>query len=78
MIYPNPTNGNITIELDKTYESATDISIINLSGSIINKDQIPSNESQITINLNTLPAGIYLIKLSNTKFTYTHRIVLTK
>lgn len=61
-IYPNPTEGDITIEL-KDIKTAFSVNIYNVNGQIIyNKTNITSLTHQI--NLNTVP-GIYFIEVIN-------------
>ena len=61
-IYPNPSDGNITIEMNKTYGSVN-ISIIDLSGKEIYNDKLESSLNN-KIDLSYLSKGIYLIKLN--------------
>lgn len=61
-IYPNPTDGDITIEL-KDNKTAFSVNIYNVNGQIVyNKTNITSATHQI--HLNTVP-GIYFIELIN-------------
>ncbi len=59
-VFPNPTNGNITIKRDLLDESY-DITIFDVSGKLLLSDTF----SQLSEELNTqeLPAGIYFVNL---------------
>jgi hypothetical protein len=62
LVYPNPTNGNFSIDLGKNYQTTT-IIITDLVGKVI-QTQI-YNESQL-LNLNIEePAGIYLLVIES-------------
>ncbi len=65
LLYPNPSNGNYSIELDAQKNETITISLFDLNGKII--DQINWNviEGTNTINplWNELPSGVYLVKI---------------
>ena len=62
LLYPNPTNGNFSIDLGESYQTTT-IIITDLVGKVI-QTQI-YNESQL-LNLNIEePAGIYLLMIES-------------
>jgi hypothetical protein len=59
-IYPNPTKGNFSVDLDKTYNSIL-ITIADLSGRLIeSKEYNGTNLLNLKIDE---PAGIYLLKI---------------
>ena len=60
VVYPNPTNGNLSIDLGAFYENSQ-IVITDISGKLINSKTI--NQSQ-TLNLSILePSGIYIVTI---------------
>lgn len=67
-VYPNPTSGNIHITTDiKNYK----VTLTDLMGKHVND----YSNSATTINLSTLPTGVYLLTLSSDSQTTTQRIV---
>jgi len=58
-VYPNPTNGKIGLQLDKTYQDIS-ISIVNQYGAQIFFGQF-NNQNLINLNVETLSNGIYYI-----------------
>tara|TARA_B100000809_G_scaffold259526_1_gene304715 strand:- start:1073 stop:2152 length:1080 start_codon:yes stop_codon:yes gene_type:complete len=58
-IYPNPSNDKITV----WQKSSNSISVFNYTGSLIQFIQNPKEE--ITLDLNSLQAGLYFIKTGN-------------
>ncbi len=68
-LYPNPTNGNITIELDdETTDNTSDyyeIILVNTAGVIIYRDRIASTENIININLTDRPPSPYVLMVSS-------------
>ena len=61
-IFPNPSDGNITIEMNKAY-STVHISVMDLSGKVVFVDKLDSSLNG-NINLSHLTKGIYIIKLN--------------
>lgn len=70
-IYPNPTNGNLTIS---GLEESSVIEIYSDNGQLIY--HILTNETYLKIN--DLPAGIYFVRLSNSTAVKTKKIIVTK
>ena len=71
-IFPNPTLGNLTIELINSAES---IRLYDLSGRVLeNRNTVQSG--MIHMNLANYPAGVYLIQISGRDFVSTGKIVL--
>ncbi len=62
IVYPNPANSKITIELNALLDDNT-ISIINLNGQELIKKQISITKFEIDIN--KLPCGIYFVKVKS-------------
>lgn len=62
LIYPNPTNGNFSIDLEDNYESTT-ITIINSIGEVI-QSNIYSNSQLLNLNIEA-PAGVYLLLIKS-------------
>ncbi|MFZ4402282.1 MAG: T9SS type A sorting domain-containing protein, partial [Bacteroidales bacterium] len=76
-IYPNPTRGIISIEIDFLNEKS-ELQLINLQGKTIYSDFIYNCNNRLIkeINLNTYPKGLYFIKIKNNKFTKVEKVVL--
>ncbi len=66
-IYPNPATDQITVE----GVSSGDISILNMSGSVIIKQHIASDKTMIDIS--RLPGGVYMMKTVNDANTSTSK-----
>jgi hypothetical protein len=59
-IFPNPGNQSLTIQ-SKEFKGASQITVNNHLGQIIHQTQ--QKESNITIQANDWPAGIYFVKV---------------
>ncbi|MEI6816901.1 MAG: T9SS type A sorting domain-containing protein [Bacteroidota bacterium] len=76
-IFPNPTTGELTINLPTN--GPVTIEIFNVLGEKINNLPIESKiPNQYTINLSAQPKGIYLIRTTTNESVATEKVVLTK
>lgn len=64
-IYPNPTEGNLTVILPSIWESGT-IEVFNMNGVLIDKKINLSDERRIEFNM-SLKNGTYFIKMNSSK-----------
>jgi hypothetical protein len=76
-IYPNPTKGIITININEI-NTSLDLQIINIEGMLIHSEKLNSVKPSYTkdIDLSIYPKGIYFVKLINKNFTKVEKVVL--
>lgn len=72
--YPNPTHGNLTIELPGTEETYK-VKLFDMSGSLINEWKAVNRET-LSLNLFGYPKGNYLLTLYDGKTTLSEKIIL--
>lgn len=70
-VYPNPSYGEFTVVLNKSYSQLT---IKNITGHVVEK--IPVHDKSIHINLTTYPKGLYFIECSGPEGTVTEKIIV--
>jgi hypothetical protein len=63
-LFPNPTSGNITIELEKFSKSET-VTILNILGQVVLTEMLSDKNS--TLNIQNLNTGVYLLRVGNSK-----------
>jgi len=74
-VYPNPTKGELTIEvLDKTIGGSDRIEIRSVSGKLVLTDNLNAMKKQL--NINHLSKGIYFVTLINSVRIETKKLVL--
>jgi VCBS repeat-containing protein len=75
-IYPNPA-GNLTyIRLDESAWNNTHLEVLNFSGSMVYRQDILPGQQLVTLPLNTLMPGMYLVRISNSgKLLGTEKLV---
>ncbi len=77
-IYPNPSNGIVTIEfLEQLVSQSTRITLKNVYGKQLKFNQVIS-KNQIKLDLSELPAGVYFIGITTGTKTIERKIVLQK
>lgn len=72
-IYPNPTNGIITIDLGETNLKNANLKVITLLGKEVYNKQVTTPKT--TLNLNNYSKGIYLLKFSNQNGSKVYKVV---
>ncbi|MGB0403497.1 MAG: T9SS type A sorting domain-containing protein [Salibacteraceae bacterium] len=79
-LYPNPTNGDLTMDLSLVESKEIDIVIMNLNGQIVHQENIKPMELEITrrFDLNDLSNGIYQFELRTNDSSYSERITINK
>ncbi|WP_046757670.1 T9SS type A sorting domain-containing protein [Kordia jejudonensis] len=71
-VFPNPTNGQITIQLSgKDFKLTNSISIYNVTGSLVQKININNPTAQMQLDISSMPSGVYLIHMHFTNGTVT-------
>jgi hypothetical protein len=60
-VYPNPAVSNVTVTAG---QDITDIALFNLAGAQVGADVLV-NGNQATLNVDNLPAGIYILKAND-------------
>ncbi len=74
-IYPNPNNGTFTLEFsDPGFNNPCEVEIFGILGERKLREKISSGEKH-TFYLNTLPPGIYLLKVTGANATGTIKMI---
>lgn len=74
-IFPNPSNGQFTIDLSKLSNSDINLEIINSSGNCILNQSIKKKEVSVSIDITDFPVGIYWVRLSDGQKSYSQKIL---
>ncbi|RLF56574.1 MAG: hypothetical protein DRN27_09455 [Thermoplasmata archaeon] len=77
-IFPNPTNGQLTIEINSFETTQIDVSIIDLMGKVAKEQSFTIDQglSKNLMQLDELNKGIYLIKLQSGNDVYTKKLIV--
>lgn len=78
-IYPNPSNGNFTIQFPEMKNDPVIISVKNVVGDEIYSEQINISELNHTIQLNkNAGSGIYFVEIKTTDGILSQQIIITR
>ena len=79
-IFPNPTNGQLSVQLNTLSQKTIQVSIIDLLGKTIfdNTYTFEQGLDKETIDLNHLNGGLYLIRLQSEGKLYTEKLIIDK
>ena len=75
-IYPNPSNGNVSIDLSKLQSETIQIQILNFVGqTVYETPQITKNDKEL-LNLSYLSKGMYMVRIYSEQGTVIKKIIL--
>jgi len=79
-LFPNPSNGNITVQFSTTEKAATTVSILDVSGKEVFKEMVQNFDGIYNqkIDLTSNAEGIYFLNIQQGDKIYTEQIVLNK
>ncbi|WP_281336205.1 T9SS type A sorting domain-containing protein [Flavobacterium eburneipallidum] len=80
MVYPNPSAGQFTVELNGYQSDKASIAVSNINGQVVLQKEVALNEGKQTFALN-IPnnaAGVYLLKVTSKDGVKTMKLVLEK
>lgn len=76
-IYPNPNMGIFTIRYDGKSDATVQLQMTDITGNIIyNENRQHQNKTEFTINESNLAKGIYWIKLTDGKDSYSNAVIV--
>ena len=77
LVYPNPTTGVLNVELIQLNASEVEIVLLDVTGKTIHQSSLEADGSEIKheLQLQNLPAGVYMLKLSIGTEVLTKRVI---
>lgn len=73
--FPNPTNGLMQINF-ASVEDAFELELLNLDGTTIKLVTVPAGITNLTLDLTTLPGGVYFIRVTGEKTRGIQKIII--
>ncbi len=74
LIYPNPTENNLTIDLGETYKDNSKINIYDIQGKLVYYSE-SVKEELVRINMSNFEKGIYILNIMSNKSSKNYKIV---
>ncbi|MGQ7944677.1 rhamnogalacturonan lyase family protein [Flavobacterium sp. WC2509] len=77
-VYPNPTSGNFTVELNSLNEGDGTISIVNIKGETVQQRNVTfvKGNQTLSFDISRFSSGVYFVKINGVDGTVTKKIVL--
>ena len=79
-IFPNPADKSATLVFPITTSSALEISVIDVAGRIVLSTEaknLAPGKAQITLPIQDLPQGYYLVKLNSSEKSITNKLIIS-
>ena len=74
LVWPNPVNDILNVSLDN-FKNFVSVKIINTNGILVYND-IHNYSSYLSINVQNLPRGVYILKINDSSNSLQKRIIL--
>lgn len=76
-LYPNPTNGSVTISLPNT-SGSIGIRVLDAVGRLVMENTLNASGDQVTVDLSGEPEGIYSVLILTAEKRYVSRLALSR
>ena len=78
-VYPNPAEGDMYIHCTSDFSAQMEVSLINSLGDIVSKQHITgNNDGNFKVDVHTIPAGIYVLKITNHVSTHFEKVMIVR
>ncbi|MDQ3071990.1 MAG: T9SS type A sorting domain-containing protein, partial [Bacteroidota bacterium] len=74
-IYPNPAAATLNVSLNETAAAQVNVEVLDLTGRILMSSVVNAEGNVFTVNVETLPAGAYIIAITQDGTRSHHRFV---
>jgi PKD repeat protein len=78
IVYPNPTNGYVTLEISNPSKNDLELEIMDMTGQLVYSEKFSSYFIRKKIDMSKFAVGIYTIRLSSAKDIKTQKLILVK
>jgi len=81
VVFPNPSNGKLSIAIKATDDAKTDVTILDGFGRLLRQTQYQTHRGENLVALNymeNLPSDIYIIKVNTSQGESTHKVILKR
>jgi len=77
-IYPNPTTGKLTVDLNENRSNRIDAEVFNISGRLLFSRRFDNSTNSLKLDISGLNAGIYILKIKTDGFVTSAKITLIR
>ena len=77
-VYPNPSAGIFTLNIDHDYSGQLELEVYNASGALVKREIRSWSGQEETIDLSAVPEGMYYLKIKGDSFKSTTQLIIIK
>ena len=77
-VFPNPASDLIAVQIGGLVENDLTVELMDVAGKLVTRTQINKGSTIAYFDVQTVYAGIYLVKVSSEQFSRTHKIMITR
>jgi hypothetical protein len=74
-VYPNPASDYLNISFAEPLDAEVNLMLIDAQGKLFKTQLIEATASEVQLNFQDLPSGVYLLKLTKGKFSNIYKVV---
>lgn len=78
IVYPNPSQGSITLEMREPGLAGATVDIVNARGEIVYHQELSNETDKLSVDLKNEPAGIYMVRVLMGEKTINKKVTLIK
>ena len=75
-VLPNPTNGEVTLQLQKALTEDLNVEVVGMDGKSLFTTTLSAGKVEEQLDLSTFPAAVYLIRLSNSELVDIRKVIV--
>ena len=76
MVYPNPTKGNVFVDLNQFEGINMNIQLINNLGQVVENRFVSNSKSIVALDVSNNSKGIYYLKLQSDNHSKTYKMII--
>ncbi len=79
-VWPNPTANHLNIQYENLANESQILEVMDITGKIVIQKQLGATVGEVnhSIDVNSLPSGIYVLRLSASNFSQSKRFIISK
>jgi len=78
-MFPNPTKGNVFVELDLVEDAKVTIDVLNVAGQVVITEILGTiNNQKVELPTATLPAGVYFVRTNIGEQQVTQKLIISR
>ncbi len=77
VLYPNPTSGDVMLEVDEPLRTASTVGVYDQIGRQVYQGKMDIGQQKLQLNTSDLPNGVYVVRMSDGNTALTKKLVVS-